>query len=69
MSKNNTYEIFLSHRHDDKEVADIIRKQLNKWGFDNKIFQSSSPGHGVVPGGQIKVNRLTKRNHDASKHS
>ena len=54
MSKKNTYEIFLSHRHDDKEVADIIRKHLNKWGFDNKIFQSSSPGHGVVPGGQIK---------------
>ena len=56
MKKNNAVDIFLSHRHNDKPIADIIRKHLNKWGFDNKIFQSSSPGHGIAPGAAIKGN-------------
>ncbi len=52
-SSKEPIEVFLSHRQDDVAIADIIRKHLYKWGFDQKVFQSTSPGHGVSPGDEI----------------
>ena len=35
-------EVFISHRHDDRKLADAIRKHLQLWGIKKKsIFQSS----------------------------
>ena len=36
------YSTFISHRHDDYQLADIVRKHLVDWGVeDEDIFQSS----------------------------
>lgn len=41
MEKN----IFISHRHDDQQIASALRKQLLTWGIPEKcIFQSSAKG-------------------------
>lgn len=45
-------KIFLSHRHVDKEIADVVRRHLGIWGFDD-IYQSSAPGHGPQAGENI----------------
>lgn len=43
-------KIFISHRHADKEIADVLRKHLTFWEIPSKeIFQSSSSG-GAAPG-------------------
>lgn len=45
--------IFLSHRFADRAIADVARKHLGMWGFDNKIFQASAPGQGAAAGASI----------------
>ena len=46
MSNNGNIKIFISHRHDDSNLADIFRTHLNKWTRrDAKIVQTSDPGH------------------------
>lgn len=50
----NFPKIFLSHRHDDKNIADVVRKHLGRWAFDsNQVYQSSAPGLGVTVGDNI----------------
>lgn len=46
-------KIFISHRFADREIADIVRRHLGGWGFDNEIFQASAPGHGPAAGAAI----------------
>lgn len=42
--ERQTPRIFISHRHDDKEIADIIKSTLQEWTNGNiSIFQSSDP--------------------------
>lgn len=50
------YKIFISHCHDDKCIADVIREHLEYWGFDKQdIFQSSyCKGGGPGVGESIK---------------
>ena len=44
-------DVFISHRHADKEVADVINTHLQKWGIaERQIFQSSRPRQGLSPG-------------------
>jgi hypothetical protein len=44
-------KIFISHRHDDKKIADVFRKHLTFWGIRKKeIFQSSAAGYGADAG-------------------
>jgi hypothetical protein len=36
--------VFLSHRHNDKNIVDIVKKHLLEWGVaESDIFQSSDP--------------------------
>ena len=44
--------IFISHRHDDKKIADVIKNVIEDWmtGQDYKIFQSSDPEHAPTIG-------------------
>jgi hypothetical protein len=50
----NETQIFISHGHADKKIADVIRQHLNRWSFANStIFQSSEPGLGPRPGGRL----------------
>jgi hypothetical protein len=37
--------IFISHRFADKPIADVIRRNLARWGFDD-IYQVGAPGAG-----------------------
>lgn len=46
-------KIFLSHRFTDKQIADVVRRHLGIWGFDNVIFQASAPGLGPTVGEYI----------------
>lgn len=40
-------KIFISHRHDDKQIADVINNNLQLWGISkNSIYQSSAAGGG-----------------------
>ena len=46
---------FISHRHDDKDIADAFRKSLQTWVDDpDTIFQSSHPTSGLTFGADIK---------------
>ena len=46
--------IFISHRHDDRAIADQVRSALQEWcPKDTKIFQSSAPGRGIRGGDNI----------------
>lgn len=38
-------QIFISHRHEDKDVVDVIRNNLQDWGH-RTMFQSSDARHG-----------------------
>lgn len=46
-------KIFLSHRHADKAIADVVRKHLGIWGYDNQVYQSSAAGLGPTFGENI----------------
>ena len=51
-------KLFLSHRHADKAIADVVRKHLGYWNFpDEDIFQSSVAGRGTKIGEPL-VGRL-----------
>ncbi len=40
-------KIFISHRHDDKKIADVINNNLQLWGIsENSIYQSSAAAGG-----------------------
>jgi len=39
MSSEQNPRIFLSHRFADKPIADVIRRNLARWGFDD-IYQA-----------------------------
>ncbi len=44
-------KIFISHRHGDKDIADVFTKHLTYWGLAREeIFQSSSAGQGAEKG-------------------
>lgn len=46
--------IFISHRHEEKNIADIISKHLQSWGIPrDDIFQSSDAKGGVRIGGKL----------------
>lgn len=46
--------VFISHRHGDALIAQVVRKHLNLWGIaNNVIFQSSEPGLGARPGERL----------------
>jgi hypothetical protein len=59
-------KIFISHRHDEKNIADIINKHLQMWGIPkNEIFQSSDSRSGTRIGGKLTdvlKNALSKTN-------
>jgi TIR domain len=38
-------KIFISHRLADKPIADVIRNNLRRWGF-NDVYQAGAPGAG-----------------------
>lgn len=46
--------IFISHRHVDKEMADVLRTELESWGDDIKIYQSSSAENGSRVGADLE---------------
>lgn len=44
-------KVFISHRHDDKAIADVINTHLQEWGVPKKsIFLSSQPEQGADEG-------------------
>jgi hypothetical protein len=45
MSSAPQPKIFISYRFADKEIADVIRRNLARWGFDD-IYQARAPGAG-----------------------
>lgn len=48
------YDIFISHRHTDKDIADVFTKHLRAWGIpEDSIFQSSNPKYGARVGKQL----------------
>jgi len=52
--KQGNRQIFISHRHDDKGIADVIRQHLLDWGISpGDIFQSSAVGHGLTAGAPL----------------
>ena len=47
--------IFISHRHDDMDIASTLRIHLESWGItSNEIYQSSDSEHGSTIGETIK---------------
>lgn len=47
-------KIFISHRHDDAHIAEVLEAQLLTWGFArDQIWRSSRPGSGVTPGSAL----------------
>ncbi|MCG8406268.1 MAG: hypothetical protein MI923_13810 [Phycisphaerales bacterium] len=41
--QRSSLKIFISHKHDDRDYADVVTSQLFTWGFqENQIFQSTS---------------------------
>lgn len=59
-------KIFISHRQDEKSIADVINKHLQMWGIHSKdIFHSSDTRGGTRIGGQLTnelKNALMKTN-------
>ncbi len=58
--------VFISHLHDNIEIANVISSHLKEWGVnEDSIFQSSDPSSGLTPGNNIKEelqDKLTKVN-------
>jgi hypothetical protein len=52
MSSEQKPRIFISHRFDDKPIADVIRRNLARWGFDD-IYQAGAPGAGPRVGDSL----------------
>ena len=52
MSSEQKLRIFISHRFDDKLTADVIRRTLARWGFDD-IYQAGAPGSGPRVGDSL----------------
>ncbi len=52
--------IFISHRHTDSQIANVINKHLRRWGFPpNSIYQSSAAtGRGPRIGEPLAQNLL-----------
>jgi hypothetical protein len=65
-SQMNDLKVFISHRHDDVEIVNVISDHLKEWGVDkDSIFQSTDPSNGLTPGNNIKdelEEKLTKVN-------
>ncbi len=53
--KREELKVFISHRHDEKQFADIIKSALVTWGLtDGQIYQSSSrSAEGPTPGNDL----------------
>jgi hypothetical protein len=52
ISSEQKPRIFISHRFDDKPIADVIRRALARWGFDD-IYQAGAPGSGPRVGDSL----------------
>ena len=52
MTSEQKPRIFISHRFDDKPIADVIRRNLARWGFDD-IYQAGAPGSGPRVGDSL----------------
>ena len=49
-----TPQIFISHRHEDAKIADVVTRHLKDWNInEGDIFQSSDPRHGVTSGEKV----------------
>lgn len=58
--KDDKLSIFISHRHEDKKLADVFREQLNEWTQKKcHITQSSDPRSGI-PGGRNLIEEIQK---------
>jgi hypothetical protein len=44
-------KVFISHRFDDKRIADVIHGNLNRWGLD--VYQAGAPGAGPQVGDSL----------------
>jgi hypothetical protein len=59
------YSTFISHRHDDSQLADIVRRHLVDWGVeDEDIFQSSHCEGGARIGESLNQ-QLREKLHEA----
>jgi len=48
-------KVFISHKHSDAKIANVLTKHLKEWGVkESCIFQSSDPRHGFTVGGKLK---------------
>ena len=58
---SDDFTIFISHRHKDKALADVLSNNLQKWGIPQEhIFQSSSPERGLSGGADLQDELLEK---------
>lgn len=56
-----TPKVFISHRHADAKIANVITKHLKEWGVEeNNIFQSSDPLKTLPAGTTLKSEIYTK---------
>jgi TIR domain len=51
-SEEKPKKIFISHRFADKPIADVINRNLARWGFDD-IYQAGGPGSGPRVGDSL----------------
>jgi len=59
------FRIFISHRHSDKEIAEVLTRHLTFWGISRKeIFQSSTAGQGAEKGRSL-TDQLKKAVHES----
>jgi hypothetical protein len=59
-------DVFISHRHADKQIADVIRTKLLEWGLPGQtIFQSSDVRHGPQIGDPLD-HQLKRALHQAN---
>jgi hypothetical protein len=58
--------IFISHRHEDARIADILRESIRDWGDGEiEVYQSSSPHQAPAPGSDLSTilaDQLTQAN-------
>ena len=60
-----TIDIFISHRHDDEKIANVITKHLLGWEVSkNSIFQSTSVENATTIGGTLQ-DEVQKALHEA----
>ena len=53
--------VFLSHRHTDKGIANVIKKHLLEWGVaERNIFQSSDPKRAAMAGVNLAKELISK---------